>query len=68
MISFRRPGGPTTAVRRWGLSSGGALTKSAKLGPLARRCWRLVGVRRSAAEANARLRWNEKDDCESVKR
>lgn len=74
MISFRRPGGPTTAVRRWALSSGGALTKSAKLGPLARRSWRLVGVRRSvaeaaeAAEANARLAWNEADDWKSVER
>ncbi len=71
MISFRRPGGPTTAVRRWGMSSGGAVTKSAKLGPLARRSWRLVGVRRSvaeAAEANARLAWNEADDWERVER
>ena len=71
MISFRRPGGPTTAVRRCGMSSGGAVTKSAKLGPLARRSWRLVGVRRSvaeAAEANARLAWNEADDWERVGR
>lgn len=64
MISFRRPGGPTTAVRSWGMSSGGVDTKSAKLGPLARRSWRLVGVRRGgsvveAAEANARQVWNE---------
>lgn len=73
MISFRRPGGPTTAVRSWGISSGGVDTKSAKLGPLARRSLRLVGVRRGgsvaeAAEANARQAWNETHGWESTER
>lgn len=53
------------------MSSGGVDTKSAKLGPLARRSWRMVGMRRSvaeAAEANARLAWNEVHDWERVER
>lgn len=70
MTSLRRPGGPTTAVRSWGMSSGGVDTKSAKLGPLARRSCRSVGVRRvvEAAEANARQVWNETAGWESTER